>query len=711
MANTTRSAPSSAGEGPQGPDADQLKFCQARDGNVRLLAPAGCGKTQALLWRCRYLAEQSAKEKPRFLIFTFTRAARDELNDRLRTHFPDIAPVVNVTTLNAWGNRKLKEGRHNARLRKSQSERRFDLNNVLQPIWSKHKRLRDLFSDNRGLYRYSQAIIEHMDMLKTLAFRHDRIKTKTDLTAHLGFLERSGTLPRYHAILQRLTDMEILHGEKDRDKAFMEHFFRFWQEACEHLRASALFCYEDQKYWTWIELEEQLSQRRHWSGAARYRYIMVDEFQDINPLDLELIKTISELNRAELTLIGDDDQAIFEWRGATPEFILKPASFLGHSYSTFILGTNYRSPKNIVELSQRLIVHNHRREPKQVRAHRSEEADIQVLQMRTLSESIDYVLQLVRQSQAAKDCRRLALIGRKRAQIIPYQIVFAGHDIPFYAAEDLHVFLSETFTELKEMLAIRVRANVSGMLAGNPAEDLLKLCDRVKRFRLAKAEREALRASIIKQRPSGMREAVRCLRGYTGDLKGANSDGRMSSKFADAVDELLDSKTVAQAISVISELFEGLQRDYGKSIEDIFYADPPFLHLSDYAMRYGTDFERFYADLDKAMATLVKIPPEEDEHDDEEQGFKLPLHLMTALRAKGKEFDTVVILDANEGIWPGQRAQTEEELEQERRLFYVAATRARKRLVMLVNQLLLDKPSQPSRYLAEMGLSPRRPSV
>jgi DNA helicase-2/ATP-dependent DNA helicase PcrA len=77
---------------------------------------------------------------------------------------------------------------------------------------------------------------------------------------------------------------------------------------------------------------------------------------------------------------------------------------------------------------------------------------------------------------------------------------------------------------------------------------------------------------------------------------------------------------------------------------------------------------------------------------------------MTALRAKGKEFDAVILLDVNQDIWPSKLAETEDQLEQERRVFYVAMTRVRKRLLMLVNDSMLGRPALPSPYLSEMEL-------
>jgi len=156
---------------------------------------------------------------------------------------------------------------------------------------------------------------------------------------------------------------------------------------------------------------------------------------------------------------------------------------------------------------------------------------------------------------------------------------------------------------------------------------------------------------------------------------------------------------------VLGEDFKGFSKDYGKaqSLEDIFYIDPPFLHLADYAQRYGTDYNAFLDDMEEAIDYLQVAPvmdTEEERDVDEDQ----PIHLMTALRAKGKEYDTVVVLDAIDGIWPSKLAVTEEEKDQERRLFYVAVTRTMSRLFIIANKTMLGACTDRSPYIDEMGL-------
>ena len=114
--------------------------------------------------------------------------------------------------------------------------------------------------------------------------------------------------------------------------------------------------------------------------------------------------------------------------------------------------------------------------------------------------------------------------------------------------------------------------------------------------------------------------------------------------------------------------------------------------------RYGTDYGSFVNDIESAKDTLVYRAPFDDD-DSQADLFSKPIHLMTAQRAKGKEFDKVVLLDVQDGIWPNRNARTPKELEAERRVFYVAFTRAREQVTMLVN-----KSSDVSPYVDELGL-------
>jgi len=580
--------------------------------------------------------------------------------------------------------------------------------NSLQPLWTDFPRLKAALTDSRRKTRAARDLMDVSDTLKSLGFRHDRHDSVDDFASHSHWLINNGMGAKLYGVIRTLIDIELVSPslktvEKQVEEVFA-HYASFWTKACVHLYQSAIFTLDDQKYWALMDIESNLRDAKYTTGIHRFHHVMVDEFQDINPLDLNLLKAVAEYNKCGLCIVGDDDQAIYEWRGATPEFILNPDEHIFKGFKTHILKINYRSPSNIVKHAQKLISNNKRRVEKDVRASSKVSALVNVYTSPTIEQSITYVAERVREFLKDSSIRNVAIISRKRSQIIPYQIVFAGWDVPFYAAEDLHVLMSGAFEELKAILLLKAQSRQPFPLGPDPIEAMLRICDKVKRYPLSKADRERLKSYLLSKRPKTVMQALEYLYAYNGSLKGSSNGGSMVQCFYVAINDLLNSKTVTEALQSISEHFSGLQKDYGKSLDDIFYADPPFLYLADYAARYGEDFGQFYEDIEKAIATLAKIPSPDDENSDSSDGRNRPLHLMTALRAKGKEFDAVIILDCNQGIWPSKLAQSEEELEAERRLFYVAFTRVRKQLLLVVNEKILGETVNASPYIAESGL-------
>ena len=685
-------------------DPSQRDFCEAPLGDIRLLAPAGCGKTQCLLYRSKHLIDQASKRPPRILIVTFTRVARDELTSRFAdlnlSHAPD------VTTLNAWGFRRIKSASFSPKLITNKADYHFAMLNQLQSVWQrpKHKHIKAAI-ETKNSWRRANAprmLMGMIDSLKSLGFDHKHNDEEAFLQ-HWRELESQHLLWKILQVVDQLEALEILDegrlsesGQitKSDLKQMYRRFYKFWCDATEHLAREATFTLEDQKYFAYQEERRNVDEKKFLSGAARYNHVLVDEFQDINPLDLALIKAISERNRAYLTIAGDDDQAIFEWRGATPEYIIDPDRFLGRKFTTHLLRVNYRSPRNIVEHSQLLIQNNSRRVNKDVRSSSSKRAKIELRKVENITAALDFVNCLVTHViEEGKSPSRVALISRKRSQIIPYQVFFASQDIHFGAAEDLQIFLSDAFSGLLDLLVLKA----SRIPRARVTQTILHLCDLVKRYPLNRGESEGLKRFLASIRPNSVEAGIEALSSYTGRLKGSNANRQTSIAMSRALNAFMDENTVAGTLDALASEFEGLQYDFGKSEDDIFYTDPPFFHLARYAESYGDDFDSFIEDLEKARDTLAHVPPFEEGGDTAVSDQ--PLHLMTALRSKGKEFDIVIMLDVIDGIWPNKNAKTKTQLEGERRVFYVAFTRAKKRVVILT-----DNQHAPSPYIAELGL-------
>lgn len=454
-------------------DEFQRAFCDAQAENIRLLAPAGSGKTLSLLHRCLSQHKRTGG-RSKFLIVTFTRAARDELQSRLQSsEFADIAASTEVTTLNSWGWRRVRDRHHSPRLITKTVERSFAVQNSLQPVWSKNKRLEAAFK--KQPFVAGKVVLNLMDRIKNLGFDHRSMTDLTHAERHIEALKAVGLgrfIPQTNEEL-----VEIGAIERAKISEGFSVFFPFWRKAKSALIDQSIFSLEDQKYVALRDIEDQIEEDRFPSGGSKFSDILIDEFQDIGPLDLQLIRSIGRLHRARVVIVGDDDQAIFEWRGASPSYILSPDSFFSQDFKTFILEKNYRCPRNIVQAADRLVRNNRNRYLKNVIPVSQVDADIMVVENDDFTDSIDMVVKEVEGFVAQRDIgrERIALVSRKRAQLIPYQIMLAQKDIPFCAAEDLQVFLSEAFESLVNLLTIRMDADERRM-PRKVIDDVLTLC-------------------------------------------------------------------------------------------------------------------------------------------------------------------------------------------------------------------------------------------
>lgn len=396
-------------------DPFQQRFCHAPPGNLRLLAPAGSGKTQSLLWRCLELYCR-ADGKGRFVIVTFTRAARDELRARLASReFAEVAGAVEVVTLNGWGFKRLRANHHAPRLIVTEFDKSSFVRNTLQPVWKQHEPIRKAMEARQ--YTVEKILVNLIERLKSLGFDHE---AQSAGPAHdqIDSLMELGLLWQVEGMIDQLAENEILPDR--RLETFVDEILPFWAESCATMISQALFTLEDQKYVAFLDLRRQMAEGRFPTGGSRYTHVLVDEFQDINPLDLNLIRKIVDLNKADLTIVGDDDQAIFEWRGATPHFILNPDRYFQRSFGTYILERNYRCPPNLVTASQKLIVNNKRREPKRVEAMQQVHADVEVISRDKFVESIDDVMAEVRNFLAGQRAgTRLAILSRNAPNSSP----------------------------------------------------------------------------------------------------------------------------------------------------------------------------------------------------------------------------------------------------------------------------------------------------
>ena len=354
--------------------------------------------------------------------------------------------------------------------------------NQLQSIWMNFPFVKAALAGRSR--KPNSDIMALIDNFKAIGFDHIRHAPFEAFKEHIIALRDQGLEWRYLDLVDHLVKLEIVGTKKKRlegetqptEDTIYKNYYRFWLKATQHLIASATFTLEDQKYFAYLDERQKADEQKPLTGAAKYDHVIVDEFQDINPLDLNLIKSIADRSRASITIVGDDDQAIFEWRGTTPSYILRPDHFFSRPFHTYTLAINYRSPANVVRLSQKLIAQNKRRVMKDTQPHRENNAAIIVQQTDSIDDSLDLAFGLYTDHlKDSSSATQLALIGRKQAQLIPYQIYLASKNIPFYAAEDLQIFLSKTFDRLLELLELKLSSD-RRMRSYQVVDDLVKLC-------------------------------------------------------------------------------------------------------------------------------------------------------------------------------------------------------------------------------------------
>lgn len=685
-------------------DQSQLEFCRSTARNIRLLAPAGCGKTSSLLYRCLELA-QNAKNKPRFLIVTFTATATGELKERLmhEPEFEGINELATVTTLNAYGWRRIRNQVNSPKLLTTNNDRYFAMRNQLRPAWNGKEQIEEVVTKPGNGAR---TIMTVMDNLKSMGFDHTKDTNRESFNQRLDDLENQGLSWRIKEQFDLLTRIGILDstitGDKEGASAsrrdFYDRFFIFWRDATQSLLAQSTFTFEDQKYWAYLDIKSpgvDGKRKPAITGAARYSHVLVDEFQDINPLDLELVKAIVQRNRADLTIVGDDDQAIFEWRGATPEYILSPERYFSDSFQDYQLEINYRSPGNIVNHSQKLIANNENRVAKTVSAVQGAgTAEIEIRKTDNITDRLRLVTGIVRSTEPGK----VAVIGRYRSQLIPFQIYFASDGAPFKTAADLDVFGSKAFDDLVKLLETWNQAQTQKRSRVNQiVNDVIGICDLIRRRPFGKKDRDNLHKFLRDARPQNIKAAAEAIKDYNGQpLR-----GKTPAQLCSAAVDFVTAARISDAIRVIADKFDGLQFDFERAEDDVFFTDPPLEQLADIAEGENLDADDLIDRIEKAQQQIreYQVFDDDGDADGDETVLERPLHLMTAHRAKGKEFDTVILLDTVDGVWPHSK-DDQRKLEAERRLFYVAFTRARKKVIMLTGKN--DSPISP--FVQELEL-------
>ena len=383
----------------------------------------------------------------------------------------------------------------------------------------------------------------------------------------------------------------------------------------------------------------------------KFQYILVDEFQDVNQAQYDVVRMLAA-PQDNLFVVGDDDQSVYGFRGAKPGIMMEFMKDYPKARQ-ILLDVNYRSSGYIVKGALRVIGNNKIRFEKKIEAFRKPDETVHVQEVKDPVQEAEYVLERIREyREKGVSYTEMAVLYRTNVDARAMSELMTEYQIPFVMKEHLNN-IYEHFIALDMISYLRLSQGEYDR------KYFLQIANRPNRY----LTRESMKTGNV---------SYESLRRYYRD----------KDWMVDRIDQLewdmkmICDKTPYAAIQYIRKRmgYDEFLKEYAAyrkiSSEDLFAVLEEIWQNS---KGYGTIKEWF-----EHIESYGKMLKEQNKKNGEKEG----VNLMTMHAAKGLEFDTVFVIEANEGSCPYKKAIADEEIEEERRLFYVAMTRAKRKLVI-----------------------------
>ena len=598
----------------------QAKAVSHKDGPCLVLAGPGSGKTLTIVNRIKYLIEKCNVRPEEILVVTFTRFAAQEMKNRLCSLMGKKNLPVTAGTF------------HGIFYGILRCTYRMNGQNILSEE-EKYQLLREVIS------RQEAEVFDEEDFI-------------SDIAAEIGKIKNN-----------RL-DVEEYVSEKCSAETFREIYSQYEEERKRRRKID----FDDMLVLCYNLLSSRPEVLEGWQ--RKFRYILIDEFQDINRIQYDVIRLLA-LPQNNLFVVGDDDQAIYGFRGADSELMFQFRKDYPQA-DQILLGMNYRSTEYIVRNSLKVIRHNERRFEKQLEAYRKGGACLHVQELADPAEEAEYILDEI--EKCISDGVRpedIAVLFRIHTDAGPVAEALVERRIPFQMKEHLPNIYNH-------FIGKDIQAYFRLAMGERRRQDFLQVMNRPKRY-------------IGRDSLAGRAVSFEDIRNHYCDKEW----------MMDRIDQFeWDVKMLAKmapyaAIQYIRKRigYDDFLRDYA------FSHNIPRTDLTDVIQEIA-EAARPYRTLEEWFRHVEEYTHilQEKQKKDNPEGVRL----MTIHAAKGLEFHTVFILDANEGRIPYKKARTDAQTEEERRLFYVAMTRAREKLTVCYVKTKSGKETAPSRFVDEL---------
>ncbi|MFT5658221.1 MAG: ATP-dependent DNA helicase Rep [Gammaproteobacteria bacterium] len=606
-----------------------------------VLAGAGSGKTRVITYKIAHLIHQAGYAPNKIRALTFTNKSAREMKQRIvallgKKH----SKGIGISTFHTLGLRILQEEYFDLGLRKGFSILDSkDVESCLAELL--HRGDNDLSFVKQAMYQISRWKNEFIDPV--------------------------------NAIRQADTPLTELQAQ-------------LYQHYVEHMLACNTLDFDDLIMMPVVLFRKNETTLLKWRG--KIHYLLVDEYQDTNTSQYELIKLLAGL-RQKLTVVGDDDQSIYAWRGAKPENI----NLLGQDFPSLEvikLEQNYRSSGRILNTANQLIAKNGHLFDKKLWSASGPGEFIRVMPCRNSDDEANRVAHdiLTRRFQTNDEFQKFAILYRSNFQSRVFEKALRDNSIPYQITGGTAFFER---SEIKDIMAYL-------RLVTNPDDDRALL-------RIINIPRREIGASTIKT-----------IAGYAGTRHNSisrilNEFGLQESlgkraliklqSFGDLIDELRHKSKEMDALTFTRHLIAVL--DYDDWLRDISnsqkQADAAIENLNELTSWIGNlQKQRDDQSIESLVTHLSLMSILEN---DEEKNEQDAVQLMTLHAAKGLEFPHVYLVNFEEDSLPHHQSQDADSIEEERRLAYVGITRAEKTLT-------LSYAKQRQRYGETLQCEPSR---
>ena len=600
----------------------QAQAIQHTDGPCLVLAGPGSGKTLTIVNRVKYLIEKQKVRPEEILVVTFTRFAAAEMKSRLCLVMGKRDLPVTVGTFHGIYYGILKWAY------------RMNQENILSET-EKYQILRGVINKER------MEIFDEEDFIQ-------------DIVAEIGKV-KNNRIP-----------LEEFVSEKCSADAF-RNIYRNYEQHRKELKKidfddMLVLCYE-----LFRSRPDVLAQ---WQ--KKFRYVLIDEFQDINRIQYDVIRMLAQPEN-NLFVVGDDDQAIYGFRGADSELMLGFGKDFPNA-KQILLGMNYRSTANIVQNSLKLIENNVERYSKKLEANREGGSCLHIQEVKDPVEEAEYVLEEIQKCKenGIKE-EEIAILFRVHTDARAVVEAMVERKIPFQMKEHLPN-IYEHFIAKDIMAYFRLATGK------RRRQDFLQVMNRPKRY-------------LGRDSVSGSQVSFEDMRKFYCD----------KDWMIDRIDQFeWDVKMLMKMAPYAAIQYIRKRIGYDDFLKE--YAFTHQINRSDLnevlaeieeAAKAFSSVEEWFAHVEEYTETL-KV--KEKERNRPRPGVRL----MTIHASKGLEFKQVFLIAANEGRIPYQKAKTDKEIEEERRLFYVAMTRAKDFLKICYVKIKNGKEVTPSRFVDEL---------